>query len=347
MMSIENNYDQYRDQDTLDFSSANIDIDKLSEQLKLNKCLKHLNLYFTKLKFDGLKKILDSLESNDTLDYLNISRNDIKNQGAELLGEFIQKHPNIKTLICGLNDIGDDGLKSLSQALKIVIFEHLDLSYNFIGEKGISVIMDSLKSNDKITYLDLSKNNLHNGVKELTEFINKNTSLRHLDLSYNSLTEQGILEISQSLKQNRNLTSLDLSNNYLQLLGANYLIDMLKYNYTIIQLGFNGNSIESREKELELSDLILLNNINSIKLCMLMCRKRRDNVISILPRRLLIHLLDYLNLQIKHLKNSVQTIQNVNKRRRSGEFKVDDKDAKKVEIDNNNMIDIPEKNNNK
>ena len=71
----------------------------------------------------------------------------------------------------------------------------------------------------------------------------------------------------------------------------------MKTNFTITKIGFNGNSIESKEIEEELSKLILINNINFVKLSMLILRKRGGNVVSILPRRLLIHLLSFLDSQ--------------------------------------------------
>ncbi|OAF71977.1 hypothetical protein A3Q56_00233 [Intoshia linei] len=158
-----------------------------------------------------------------------------------------------------------NSFKKLSKAMALMVISEnnsfigdLNLSYNFLEDKGGVYILEMLKENGFITTLNLSYNSLS------TEFaiyfvrlIDNNISLRELDLSglsenvsiidlnlsWNSIRKCGAVNISNSLKKNNWLKILNLSFNGFGLEGSLALSQMFKVNNSLEELYISNNRI--------------------------------------------------------------------------------------------------------
>ena len=94
--------------------------------------------------------------------------------------------------------------------------DHLDLSYNRLGEGGAFMFFDALfkTTNPKLKEINLAGNGITNkGIDPLTEALNHGTSLVTLDLSHNLLTWNSLKKIGEKLEHSRSLKVLNLSGN--------------------------------------------------------------------------------------------------------------------------------------
>jgi hypothetical protein len=69
---------------------------------------------------------------------------------------------------------------------------YLDIHSNYITSEGFYRLMVCLKTNNKVNYLNVSKNNISSDLKMfnmVTKFLNCNKILEHLDISYCNLNE--------------------------------------------------------------------------------------------------------------------------------------------------------------
>jgi len=83
------------------------------------------------------------------------------------------------------------------------------------------------------------------GARFLGEFLRKDTPLRHLDLAYNRLEDDGAKHIAEALMlSNTNLKSLSVKYNNIRAEGLCALADFLHYNKTLTHIFIWGNHLE-------------------------------------------------------------------------------------------------------
>lgn len=88
----------------------------------------------------------------------------------------------------------------------------LSLEGNMIGDDTLDVLLNSLKYNLGVTFLNLSQNNITElGAKTIKHFLSSNNTIRVLFLHWNKLGLQGSKRIAKSLITNSVLQVLDLS----------------------------------------------------------------------------------------------------------------------------------------
>ena len=173
--------------------------------------------------------------------------------------------------------IGDEGVKLISSCLKkkSVSLKELGLEQNKIGVEGIKELSENLKINKSITELDLRNNQIGDeGAKVLAEMLSYNNSIKYLCLMNNKMTDK----------------------------GAQYLLESIKNsNNTLERLEFRFNNVKDSTLSANLKKMVSKNseispfNLN-IKRKMLILQKRKDgNIVSSLPRRVLIYLLAFLD----------------------------------------------------
>ena len=119
----------------------------------------------------------------------------------------------------------------------------LNISYMIFPSK-VSTLCLALRVNTSLTSLDLSENSIGDeGASSLSEALRVNTSLTSLDLSENSIGDEGASSLSEALRVNTSLTSLDLSENSIGDEGASSLSEALRVNTSLTSLDLSDNSI--------------------------------------------------------------------------------------------------------
>ena len=122
--------------------------------------------------------------------------------------------------------------------------QELIIHSNKIGTEGFSTLMMRLKSNNKIRFLNISRNNIADNLKKfktVQKFLTLNKTLEVLNLSHCNLDEFTGAMIGRGLRGNRNLQSLILKGN------------PIKEGVLEIAKAFIGNKIALCIKELDLS----------------------------------------------------------------------------------------------
>lgn len=110
----------------------------------------------------------------------------------------------------------------------------------YLGKVTLSLILNCPNIiNLSITDSNLDETSIPNIIK-IIEFMK---SLKILDLSGNSLKENGVKLLGESLKNNKNLVSLNLNNNKIENNGGFYLADSLIKNNALEKLFLAGNRI--------------------------------------------------------------------------------------------------------
>lgn len=123
---------------------------------------------------------------------------------------------------------------------------HVDLSSSQLIDPDMKIIADEVIRVRKCTELWLYNNRITDrGVEILIASLKENSTLKTLDLSSNQISDQGIRILSTGLHSNQkcSLKSLRLNNNFISNTGAKYLSDMLRNNQTITELWLTNNDI--------------------------------------------------------------------------------------------------------
>lgn len=172
-------------------------ITKLTKALQRPDCtLQTLKLESCGLKGYLLKKLVEALVENRVLRELSLAKNGMSQMDSKAIGDLIN-----------LN-------RSLTK---------LDLHFNGLTPNGV---FEGLADNDNLLELDLSWNSMGKS-PEFTELLKKvldlNHTLRHLDISFTSLTRDQCVAIAEALVHNKTLYGLHVEGNPVQIDALGYL----------------------------------------------------------------------------------------------------------------------------
>ena len=132
-------------------------------------------------------------------------------------------HLPMEILNLAFNNIGVFGLENIANNLKkeTCTLKKLNLSYNYIGNEGCSILGECLKYNTSLVSLNLTGNNILN--EGAVSFANKiksqyNTTLRKINFKDNSISSEGIMQFCSLLKDEPSdrFAKIDFSVNYLE-----------------------------------------------------------------------------------------------------------------------------------
>ncbi|XP_067916072.1 NACHT, LRR and PYD domains-containing protein 12-like isoform X4 [Heterodontus francisci] len=233
-----------------------------SEALRNPDCkIQELWLGGNNLTDSCIEDLVSALSTNQSLTDLNLCGNNLGDSRVKLLSEAL-RNPDckIQKLYLGENDLTAYCIKDLASALNTNrSLTELDLSCNKLGDSGVKLLSEALRSPDcKIQELWLVENNLTAScIEDLASALNTNRSLTDLDLNYNELGGSGVKLLSEALRNpdckiqklglvennlsdsciedlasalssNRSLTDLDLSYNKLGDSGVKLLSEGLR-----------------------------------------------------------------------------------------------------------------------
>ena len=132
-------------------------------------------------------------------------------------------------------------------------YSRLILSKNNFGDRGIEILLDSIRDNDSILELNLSSNSItQRGGKMIFEYLINQNSIITLDLSSedaihrNRICAEGVRPIEEVLQNNFFIENLDLSSNSIKTEGFRYLINGLKGNEIMKKLNVSNNEIDEK-----------------------------------------------------------------------------------------------------
>ncbi|XP_044729724.1 leucine-rich repeat-containing protein 34-like [Chrysoperla carnea] len=131
----------------------------IGDMLKFNTTLVELHLQKCELDGHDIELMLIGMKHNITLKFLDLGYNRFSNMGMELLANYLPSSGLIALNIAG-NSIGNIGARALSAALPFTKIRLLDISSNRIQQKGVHVILNSIRKPHKLKFFSLWGNEM-------------------------------------------------------------------------------------------------------------------------------------------------------------------------------------------
>lgn len=158
--------------------------DELARVIALPMCnIQNLTLLQTHLKPDFLQKILGAFQASKSFKQYSL----ISSTNGKTTNSFTK----FKSINLSRNSIEDKGLNSLSSLLRefpiLCNLNSLVLSRCYLTTRGINTLFSSVNVNSTLKHLDLSYNNLKEEPVELYKFLCESNELIELNLSHTEL----------------------------------------------------------------------------------------------------------------------------------------------------------------
>ena len=132
--------------------------------------------------------------------------------------------------------------------------------YDKIGDTGAAVLADLVERNTSLKELDLTNNNLGApGAAALANALTINKTLTKLDLTGSNIGVSGAVALADTLKVNRTLTELHLSRCNFGASGAAALAAAIKVNTTLTRLYLSSNDLSAAGTAAKLIDALSTN----------------------------------------------------------------------------------------
>jgi Ran GTPase-activating protein (RanGAP) involved in mRNA processing and transport/GTPase SAR1 family protein len=205
-------------------SSDKFDVQTLSESLSGGICrLTKLDLSYNDLRCEGCTILAQALVSKScTLIELILEKNDIEEDGSVALARSLCVNSSLQVLDFKGNKVGNGGAKAFGSALTSNnTLKSIDLSSCSVGNNGGAAIGVGLGQNYSLEHLVLDKNQLGDGAdcSLFSMGLAINTVLKRIHLKGNGFAadEHNTWDrvISAALSNNSSLRHVDLSNNAL------------------------------------------------------------------------------------------------------------------------------------
>ena len=147
----------------------------------------------------------------------------------QFISKIIYNSDRISRLNLMKNNLGDKGVEILINSIQnSMSLISLNITSNAITYKGGKIIFNQLKEQQSIIDLNISSIEGTNrnrmtavGIKDIESFLKKNIFLETINLSGNSIKDEGFILICKGLDNNNNLINLNISNNDIHSKGLN------------------------------------------------------------------------------------------------------------------------------
>ena len=183
--------------------------------------MKYLNLsnpkwkYFSNHPFGKQISLLSSIiDTNKTMEYLNISNCKVKEYALIGITQNLSSLESLRNLDISGNSITDGATNHVAVAIrKNKNLEYLNASNCCISEHGLFVIFNALSDLSSLVHMDVSLNRISNTpAEEIVNVISHNTKLTHINLHQCDLHTEAFMKI-MSLEKQSFLNHLDFSHN--------------------------------------------------------------------------------------------------------------------------------------
>ena len=170
------------------------------------------------MNLDGFALPVKKLKGTDTVETLDLSGKNLGVASAVVIASLISVNGGLTKLSLAVNRLGEEGTKAICKALEQnTTLKELDISHSEIGgSAGAKDVAKMVGVNGGLTALNLSSNSLKDeGVNAVCEAIqsNKETKLASLNFSYNSIGPVGANAVAAMVAVTGALTALNLSSN--------------------------------------------------------------------------------------------------------------------------------------
>jgi Ran GTPase-activating protein (RanGAP) involved in mRNA processing and transport len=196
---------------------GNAGVMHINDLLLKNPGLLKLDIGSNCYDWDGLIAVTCAMkEVNTTLQVLNVDDPAYKIQDQDFFthfGNMFRKNDSLRKISMRLHKIRFEGISIMSHYLRTYnkTLQVLDLTGNQICFQGIKYISEYLADTECLKSLILASNSMHNeGAKVFSLGISLNYSLIHVDLTSNSILDEGLCRLAEGLMENASVKSLKL-----------------------------------------------------------------------------------------------------------------------------------------
>ena len=285
---------------SITFSQQSVSDDEFSKILKFlsENYLSHdqyLELAITdmdKIKSHNLFKVLGSIKS---LKYLNISNSDIPVDIIDTFVTVIKSNNKLEKLYLHGCRINKPVLENLALTLKtITTLKCLDFHSVKINDRS-KELADVIANNLAIEYLNLYSCKLfENDVEIIATSMQKLTTLKYLNLSYNDVTNHAAQKLSTAIAKNFSLEYLYLSNCKLKEAEIVTIGGELQTIHTLKELDFGSNEII--DKAADIIANVIYNNTTMKKITLRNCNLTEPDDEKVFRALKVITSLEYIDL---------------------------------------------------
>jgi len=199
--------------------------------LENNLSLLELDLSGCSLGDDGVRMLFKAMEQNEKLEYVDLGDNSISDVGVSYVADLLQAK----------------GQRALTRPhLYPFSLRRVVLSSNHISSEGFGVFAATVTVAHLRTIEVACCKITDNGCRVLAQYLNKNRTLKVIDLSSNLLTADGIWVIAEPLKENESLEAIRVNDNRLADSGARAVASILKFNLSIREVNLAGNGVGTK-----------------------------------------------------------------------------------------------------
>ena len=223
---------------------------KIVEALKVNTTLQKLDISLNDeaLNSDSLIEFSTFLKDNYTLKKLNLSKHQIAGNSEGIQQAVIQSCMKLKQLDLSCHHFNTEAIAAMCDSIKLdCTVKKLSICNCDITSSGIKRMTETLSDfNHSLKKLDVSFNFLSDdGLEAIGNYLSKNSILCELNVSCTGITDVGAVKVAKALKVNAasTLRKLDISRNSISDDGAAAFGECLKTNNTLLKLDLSFNQI--------------------------------------------------------------------------------------------------------
>jgi len=191
-------------------------LDQILESLTKNTSEKHITTCGIELTSVRLRLLTQAMENNTSCLSLDLNRKGLNDEDGVSLAGMLEKNQYLQKLECEGNSLGVAAAKAIGEALKknaglrSLNLESNNLTSSGCDQNGVIQLAASLKDNEALRVLMLSKNGIAHEAGECFEKAmeaNENLTLVDLSGSDPSLRIQQLRKIDDVVQQNRDRQS--------------------------------------------------------------------------------------------------------------------------------------------
>jgi len=200
------------------------------------------------LKFKTFVALVTAIRFSRHLKEISISSNKIDLVAGRMIADAIASHLSLQSLSINETAIGTEGASAIFLVCHHLPITHLSLDYNKIGSK---TTFSALPVNTLVE-LDLSNNSIGNeGGTKVAKILEESKTLKKLSLSGDlALGEAGVIALGEALQTNSSLESINLSYLSNVPLGCiNKFIELIAGNKTLKSVDFS-NILDPNSKKM-------------------------------------------------------------------------------------------------
>ena len=240
----------YLNEDHTPFHQGHITLGETMKHWK-SPCLRTLDLESSHINDDDMLALVEGMANCSNLERLCIAGNEtITEIGLRALSSLFQSK---KFSLCSFDlrdmNITDGGMTALETGLaSLKLLNRLDLSNNSIGDVGLEALAAGLVGLLYLEVLALRNNAAFSaiGLTSLSRVLQTSQSLEYLDLSSNSIDDEGLHAFTKGMKKSCTIESLILTNNAISS-GVQSLAEMS----SLRRLHIRNNNIGDNDKAME------------------------------------------------------------------------------------------------